>query len=658
MQTRENTSINLGTPIEASSLLLESPHRKSLFRSWKRLSRFQKNLVYLATVIATLFLVYYTVVSSDKVTEVRHVAVITEDDLDDNVLGGLVPDSKNKVQEVQNALKNIKDSKSPVFPVDKIESAEDDNAKEDYGYGDEKMYDEGEGEKDSKPREDINIEVHKDSNEAAEKNVEEHPILPPPDGSLTFKGPTNDRQKAVVDAFLHAWEGYKTYAWGHDHLRPISKGAQNWFGLGLTLIDSLDTMFVMNLRDEFDEARDWVSSNLSFSINKDVNLFETTIRVLGGLLSAFHLSGDNVFLEKAKDLGQRLLGAFTSSSGIPYSDVNLKSTRGHAPKWSPDSSTSEVTTIQLEFRDLSRCSQEPQFEDAVTKISETVHLLGKTEGLVPIFINANSGKFRKSSTITFGARGDSYYEYLLKQWIQTGKRVDMYKDDFLEAMKGVINRLAKRTVPNRLLYIGEIVSGGKEIKPKMDELACFLPGTLALAHHHGLSLTATLPPKNANQNSQPSSNALMELAEELAYTCYLTFARQPTFLAPEITHFNSAPSSTTDFYVKPADSHYLLRPETIESLWYLYYVTGNKTYQDWGWNIFQGIQKYTRVLNGYTTIGNVKNPLDLRPKDMMESFFLGETLKYLYLLMADKQEIDLSQWVFNTEAHPLPVHPS
>ena len=99
--------------------------------------------------------------------------------------------------------------------------------------------------------------------------------------------------------------------------------------------------------------------------------------------------------------------------------------------------TSEVTTIQLEFRDLSRCSQEPQFEDAVTKISETVHLLGKTEGLVPIFINANSGKFRKSSTITFGARGDSYYEYLLKQWIQTGKRVDMYKDDFLEAMKGV-----------------------------------------------------------------------------------------------------------------------------------------------------------------------------------------------------------------------------
>lgn len=151
----------------------------------------------------------------------------------------------------------------------------------------------------------------------------------------------------------------------------------------------------------------------------------------------------------------------------------------------------------------------------------------------------------------------------------------------------------------------------------------------------------------------------MQLAEELAYTCYLTFARQPTFLGPEISFFNTGESTTPngeDFYVKPNDAHYLLRPETIESLWYLYYVTGNKTYQDWGWNIFQGIEKYTRVAHGYTTVGNVKNALDLRPRDMMESFFLGETLKYLYLLFADKQEIDLKRWVFNTEAHPLPIY--
>ena len=108
----------------------------------------------------------------------------------------------------------------------------------------------------------------KDSNEASVKVVEEKVVLPPTDSSLTFHGPRNDRQKEVVDAFLHAWKGYKTYAWGHDHLRPISKGGQNLFGLGLTLIDSLDTMLMMNLQEEFEEAKDWVSSSLSFSIDK------------------------------------------------------------------------------------------------------------------------------------------------------------------------------------------------------------------------------------------------------------------------------------------------------------------------------------------------------------------------------------------------------
>jgi len=511
--------------------------------------------------------------------------------------------------------------------------------------------------------------------EGLDENEEDEDVLslPPKDGSLKFEGPQNNRQRKVVDAFKHAWTNYRTYAWGHDHLRPISKSAQNWFGLGLTLIDSLDTMYIMNLKEEFKEARDWVQNSLDFNIDKDVNLFETTIRVLGGLLSAFHLSNDTVFLEKARDVGTRLMGSFTSPSGIPYSDLHLRSSRGHAPKWSPDSSTSEVTTIQLEFRDLSRCTNDNSFEKAVSAVSRKVHDLEKTQGLVPIFTNPNTGKFRKGATITLGARGDSYYEYLLKQWVQTGKTENYLRDDFVESVIGMNNLMAKRTEPNGLLFLGELLSNGRDFKPKMDELVCFLPGTLALAAHHGLKVSGSLPPKmksskDANgdaQETKSSDKLLLQMAEELAYTCYLTFARQPTFLAPEITYFNQAggfksgsSSSSSDFYVKPNDAHYLLRPETIESLWYLYYVTGNKTYQDWGWNIFQGIEKYTKVKHGYTTISNVRNALDLRPKDMMESFFLGETLKYLYLLFADKHEINLKKWVFNTEAHPLPIYPN
>ena len=108
----------------------------------------------------------------------------------------------------------------------------------------------------------------------------------------------NDRQKEVVEAFRYAWDGYKKYAWGHDELRPVSKSYGEWFGVGLTIIDSLDTMLLMNLREEFQQARDWVANSLTFEKNVDVNLFETTIRVLGGLLSAYHLSKDDLFLEK------------------------------------------------------------------------------------------------------------------------------------------------------------------------------------------------------------------------------------------------------------------------------------------------------------------------------------------------------------------------
>lgn len=108
-----------------------------------------------------------------------------------------------------------------------------------------------------------------------------------------------ERQKAVVTAFKHAWKGYKDYAWGHDELKPLSKSHSTWFNLGLTMIDSLDTMWLMGLEKEFQESRDWVANKLIVEQNRDVNLFETTIRVLGGLLSAYHFTEDHVFLDKA-----------------------------------------------------------------------------------------------------------------------------------------------------------------------------------------------------------------------------------------------------------------------------------------------------------------------------------------------------------------------
>ncbi|XP_071488731.1 endoplasmic reticulum mannosyl-oligosaccharide 1,2-alpha-mannosidase-like [Diadema antillarum] len=475
------------------------------------------------------------------------------------------------------------------------------------------------------------------------ENDDKEVVLPMPDGQKTgngntqsLYGPKNERQRAVVDAFKHAWKAYKQYAWGHDELKPVSKRYSEWFTLSLTMVDSLDTMIIMGLTDEFKEARDHIAK-MSVTPNKDVNLFETTIRVLGSFLSTFHLTGDTMFLDKAKQLADNLLNCFNSKSAIPFSDVNLQTGHAHAPRWGPDSSVSEVSTIQLEFRDLSFTTGDPKYQNAADKVMQHLHGLPKKDGLVPIFINANSGQFRPNSILTLGARADSYYEYLLKQWLQTSKSEKRFYDDYVEAVEGIKKKLLGHSEPNKLAFIGELHR--EAYSPKMDELACFFPGTLALGHSNGMP------------------DAHLELAQELAHTCYQMYAQMPTFLAPEITYFNILPGATEDLNIKPADTHNLLRPETIESFFYLNRITGDDYYREWGWKIFQAFERYTKIPGGgYSSIGNVKNPSNVSMRDKMESFFLGETLKYLFLLFGDDPNlIPLDKFVINTEAHPLPI---
>ncbi|KAM9338091.1 endoplasmic reticulum mannosyl-oligosaccharide 1,2-alpha-mannosidase [Symphorus nematophorus] len=476
---------------------------------------------------------------------------------------------------------------------------------------------------------------------ADEKEAVAPPANPANSVPLEVSTGTMDRLEAVRDTFRHAWKGYKDYAWGHDELKPISKSFGEWFGLGLTLIDSLDTMWIMGLKEEFAEARNWIEKDLTFNKNVDVNLFETTIRVLGGLLSTYHLTGDQLFLDKAKDLGSRLMPAFKTPSKIPFSDVNIGKGTAHPPRWTSDSTLAEVTSIQLEFRELSRLTQEPQYQEVVNEVMKLVHKLpGKQDGLVPMFINTNSGQFTHKGVFTLGARADSYYEYLLKQWIQGGKTEDELLEDYLQAIEGVKKHLVRQTGPSRLTFVGEL--SHNRFNPKMDHLVCFLPGTLALGAHNGLS------------------GDHMDLAVELTETCHQMYKQMETGLSPEIVHFNLQANDGRDVVVKPADRHNLLRPETVESLFYMYRFTKDTKYREWGWDILQSFNNYTKVPDGgYTSINNVRDPANPGPRDKMESFFLGETLKYLYLLFSDDMELlSLDKYVFNTEAHPLPIWPA
>ena len=208
-------------------------------------------------------------------------------------------------------------------------------------------------------------------------------------------------------------------------------------------------------------------------------------------------------------------------------------------------------------------------------------------------------------------------------------------EDFRTSMEGVKKHLFGYTQPNNFLFVGERI--GTRFSPKMDHLVCFLPGTLALAVH----------------NNQLSSDWL-DYAERILDTCHQFYVTD-TGLAPEISYFNIDDPKKDDLNIHTADRFSILRPETVESYFYMWRITKNQKYREWGWEFFEALEKYARVENGYTSISNVQSKSRTQPRDKMESFFLGETLKYLYLLFADDDFLPLDKWVFNTEAHPFPV---
>ncbi|KAM7206924.1 glycoside hydrolase [Rhypophila sp. PSN 637] len=500
------------------------------------------------------------------------------------------------------------------------------------------------------------------------------------------------RRERVVEAMELSWDAYERYAWGYDEFHPIAKTGRYMApkGLGWIIIDSLDTLMLMNMTSRLEHAREWLSTSLTWEQDQDVNTFETTIRMLGGLLSAHYLStefpnmapisdddvgkpGEDLYLEKAKDLADRLLVAFDSPSGIPYASVNIGELKGllsHDDGGA--SSTAETTTLQLEFKYLAKLTGEKLFWDKAEKVMQVVDDNGAKDGLVPIYIHATTGKFN-GHNIRLGSRGDSYYEYLIKQYLQTNKKEPVYQEMWREALMGVRKHLVTYTEPSQFTIIGERPSGLEgELSPKMDHLVCFMPGSIALAATGGL--TEAEARKLPTWTKQDEAD--MQLARELMQTCWGMYKFMATGLAAEITYFNigkpplpeSAPHKAPeefdpdpeaewrkDFEVHSLDTHNLQRPETVESLFYMYRITGETKYRDWGWEMFKSFMNYTAVEDGggFTSLSNA-NVIPPTLRDNMESFWLAETLKYFYLLFSPDDLLPLDKVVINTEAHIFP----
>ncbi|KAF9787128.1 glycoside hydrolase [Thelephora terrestris] len=490
-----------------------------------------------------------------------------------------------------------------------------------------------------------------------------------------------EKQEAVVQAFRHAWLAYERDAMGCDLYHPVSRVGSNLTdagGIGYMVVDAIDSLILLGLDDEYQRAREWVANELSFDRDGVYSTFETTIRVLGGLLSAYELSGrDSLYLEKATELAERIMPVFDTHNGIPMTLVNLGLRQGlkvtERKGWV---STAEVSTLQLEFKYLSYLTGDRRYWDAVEKIMEVIKAARTHTGLASIFINPVDGKFGLSD-IRLGSRADSYYEYLLKQYLLTNKTQKVYLDMYDDAMRGVHAHLVSRTQSN-MTYTSELIpehhSNGDVtwlLVPKQDHLVCFFPGLLML----GAAMTAPV----ANVSTPPRFHELSEHGRKdwlagvrLLETCMKTHDTQ-TGLPPEIVHFRIASDGIDDsltphdWYIKgaapgeppPYDARYALRPEAIESLFIAFRLTGDERFRKHGWDIFQAIEAHCRVeTGGYAGLLNV-DASPITRLDEMETFFLSETLKYFYLLFSDPNTLPLENYVFNTEAHPLPIfHPT
>jgi mannosidase alpha-like ER degradation enhancer 2 len=431
---------------------------------------------------------------------------------------------------------------------------------------------------------------------------------------LPVSGHAQNRKLAaeVKAEFLHAWNGYKKYAWGHDDLKPLSKTYHDWYPqpLLMTPVDSLDTMILMELDDEAAATSKYILDNLSFDKDIEVQNFEITIRLLGGLLTNYQLTNDKRFLNLAEDLGKRLLPVFNSPTGMPYRYVNLKT--GKVSK--PVSNPAETGTLLIEFGTLSKLTGNPVFyEKAKRALVETYNRRSKI-GLVGEWINVETGAWTNTDSHISGAI-DSYYEYLLKCWLLFGDQD--CKRMWGESITAINKYLADevRDESDVQLWYGHAdMNTGARRATTYGALDAFFPAVLAL----GGDLKRA---KLLQDSSYRMWNHATIEPEEFDYR------------ARKIT----APG-------------YPLRPEIVESTYYLYRYTKDQKYQRMGEQLWRDFVKYCRTDEGYAALKNVTTK---EKTDSMQSFLFAETFKYFYLLFAPPETLDFDKVIFNTEAHPI-----
>lgn len=436
------------------------------------------------------------------------------------------------------------------------------------------------------------------------------------------------KREAVKNAFLFAWTNYKEFAWGNDFLIPIKKSGRDVFSGGLSITDALDTMIIMGLDTEYELGKEWVKKN--FKMSGHYSVFEIIIRHLGSFLACYQLKGDQIFLEKAKVIGDAILPLLQNATGYFKTYARFQTHDNGEVTAAPDGKVeallSDLGSIQLEMYTLSAVSGDMKYAKKASKVHKALFKAFPNVGLYAERINTENGK-PHTEVLGVDSMSDSFYEYLIKIWLMTNNTMPVMLEKYLKTADAVTSQLVTKS--GNLTLLARLVRG-KNVQ-KMTHLATFAAGMLAVG--------AVKQNKNAVDH--------LRIADELATSFAKLYEMYPTGLMPECISFQGN-------RITVCDGAYKLRPETIESLFVLYRFTGLQKYRDYAWEIFQAIEKSCKVANGYATVRNV-NQWPPQHEDLMDSYFLAETLKYLYLIFSSSDVIPLSRYVFNTEAHPLKI---
>ncbi|EME45532.1 glycoside hydrolase family 47 protein [Dothistroma septosporum NZE10] len=499
------------------------------------------------------------------------------------------------------------------------------------------------------------------------------------------------RLSAVEAAFRHSWEGYSRNAWLQDEVSPLTGESRNPFGgWGATLVDTLDTLWIMGMEKEFKTAVaglkkiEFTTASLS-----EVNVFETTIRYLGGLLSAYDVSGHrhSILLQRAVELAEMIYHAFDTPNRLPVTRWDWQKTAlGNDQEAKSQSLVAEVGSLTLEFTRLSQLTDDPKWYDAVARITDLLEgqqNQTKLPGLWPTYVNARNADFKKDTTFTMGGMADSVYEYLPKQHLMLGGQNEQYRDMYLTALPKAKKHLFFRPLTphnQKLLMLGtakRYTAHNIKLHPQGEHLGCFAGGMVALGA------------KIFNQAHD------LDTARELVDGCIWAYESMPAGIMGEVSsllpckeqdyadctwdedlwkrtvvekhhngfkpdkYLDEAQTVIKDKKLPPGftqidDARYVLRPEAIESVFVLYRITGDESLREKAWHMFTSISNATRTSIAHAALKDVTQTGPERELlDNMESFWTAETLKYFYLVFSEPDVISLDEYVFNTEAHPL-----